>query len=80
MRDNPVDKLLAKDQHREDMLRALGSAHMTMLDVADEYRQAWKAAAGVGWARVDLLKAGFIDPTKLPRTPRGRADRKEEQE
>ncbi|MCI7513475.1 hypothetical protein [Schaalia hyovaginalis] len=69
---DPVDKLLHRDEHREDMLRTLGLKLSTLLDVTDEYRAAWRAATGVGWAKGDLLKAGFVDPTRLPRrsTPR----------
>lgn len=69
---DPVDKLLQRDEHREDMLRALGLKLSTLLDVTDEYRTAWRAATSVGWAKADLLKVGFVDPTRLPRrsTPR----------
>jgi hypothetical protein len=65
--DDPVAKLLEKDANKEEMLRALGSAQLTLADVVVEYRDAWKAATGVGWARGDLLKAGFTDPGRLPR-------------
>ncbi|MDY4263135.1 MAG: hypothetical protein SOX57_07375 [Schaalia hyovaginalis] len=69
---DPVDKLLQRDEHREDMLRALGLKLSTLLDVTDEYRAAWRVATSVGWAKADLLKVGFVDPTRLPRrsTPR----------
>lgn len=69
---DPVDKLLQRDEHREDMLRALGLKLSTLLDVTDEYRTAWRVATSVGWAKADLLKVGFVDPTRLPRrsTPR----------
>lgn len=64
---DPVEKLLERDEHRETMLRTLGSKLTTMWEVSDEYKDAWRAATGVGWARADLIKAGFVDPSKLPR-------------
>ena len=64
---DPVATLLDRDEHREDMLRNLGRGLNNLADVAEEYKVAWKAAVGVGWVKGDLVKAGFVDPSKLPR-------------
>lgn len=60
---NPLDKLLQKDEHREAVLRALGSAHTALDDAVVNYRLAFKAATSIGWSKADLTKAGFPDPT-----------------
>ena len=65
---NPVDKLLKKDEHREAMLRALGSAHTALNDAIANYRLAFKTATTIGWPKADLTKAGFPDPIRLPKT------------
>ena len=62
---NPLDKLLQKDEHREAVLRALGSAHTALDDAVANYRLAFKAATSIGWSKADLTKAGFPDPTRL---------------
>ena len=64
---DPVEKLLVRDAAKEGMLRQLGLAQRSLLEDAREFREAWKAATGVGWATVDLKKAGFCDPVRLPR-------------
>ena len=64
---NPVDKLLKKDEHRETMLRALGSAHTALDDAIANYRLAFKTATTIGWPKADLTKAGFPDPIRLPK-------------
>lgn len=64
---NPVDKLLKQDEHREAMLRALGSAHTALGDAVANYRLAFKTATTIGWPKADLIKAGFPDPTRLPK-------------
>lgn len=69
---DPVGRLLERDEHRETMLRNLGNKLASLLESVDEYRDAWKATTGVGWAKADLLKAGFIDPVGLPRRAGGR--------
>ena len=46
---NPLDKLLQKDEHREALLRALGSAHTALDDAVANYRLAFKAATSIGW-------------------------------
>lgn len=63
----PLDKLLQKDEHREAVLRALGSAHTALDDAVANYRLAFKAATSIGWSKADLTKAGFPDPTRLPK-------------
>ncbi|WP_297909106.1 hypothetical protein [uncultured Actinomyces sp.] len=64
---NPVDKLLKKDEHREAMLRALGSAHTALDDAIANYRLAFRTATTIGWPKADLIKAGFPDPARLPK-------------
>ena len=64
---NPVDKLLKQDEHREAMLRALGSAHTALGDAVANYRLAFRTATTIGWPKADLIKAGFPDPTRLPK-------------
>lgn len=64
---DPVAALLERDEHKEEMLRGLGLALGNLADVVEEYRSAWKSATGTGWAKADLVKAGFVDPLKLPR-------------
>ena len=34
------------------------------------YRDAWRAARDIGWARTDLVRAGLIDPRRLPQLRR----------
>lgn len=64
---NPVAVLLGRDEHKEEMLRGLGLALGNLADAVEEYRAAWRSATGTGWAKGDLVKAGFVDPLKLPR-------------
>lgn len=64
---DPVAVLLDRDEHKEEMLRGLGLALGNLADVLEAYRVAWKSATGTGWAKNDLLRAGFVDPLKLPR-------------
>ncbi len=61
---DPVEKLLVRDAAKEGMLRQLGLAQRSLLEDVREFREAWKAATGVGWATVDLKKAGFCDPVR----------------
>lgn len=67
---NPVDELLAADSDRDKRARELGTALTTLLEDVETYRKAWKQALAAGFARTDLLRAGFIDPAKLPRPRR----------
>ena len=64
---DPVHKLLEKDEHREAALRALGDAHHALDEAIAVYRTAFKAATSIGWPKADLTKAGFPDPTRLPK-------------
>ena len=59
--------LLERDGHKEEMVRSLGLTLAKLASAIEEYRAAWKSATGAGWARGDLLRAGFVDPLKLPR-------------
>lgn len=67
---NPVDELLAADSDRAQRARELGTALTALLADVETYRAAWKQALAAGFARTDLLRAGFIDPAKLPRPKR----------
>lgn len=67
---NPVDELLAAESDRDKRARELGTALTALLGDVETYRKAWKQALTSGFARTDLLRAGFIDPAKLPRPRR----------
>lgn len=64
---NPVDALLNADNARATAARDLGTAHTSMLEAIAAYRDCWRKATQLGWARNDLLRAGFTDPARLPR-------------
>lgn len=64
---DPLHKLLKKDEDREVAVRALGDAHNTLDEAISAYRTAFKAATSIGWSKADLTKAGFPDPTRLPK-------------
>ena len=70
---NPVDELLAAESDRDKRARELGTALTALLGDVETYRTAWKQALAAGFARTDLLRAGFIDPAKLPRPRRASA-------
>lgn len=65
---DPLHKLLKKDEDREAVVRALGDAHHALDETIAAYRIAFKAATSIGWSKVDLTKAGFPDPVRLPKT------------
>lgn len=67
---SPVDELLAAESDRDKRARELGAALTALLGDVETYRTAWKQALAAGFARTDLLRAGFIDPAKLPRPKR----------
>ena len=67
---SPVDGLLAAESDRDKRARELGTALAALLGDVETYRKAWKQALAAGFARTDLLRAGFIDPAKLPRPKR----------
>lgn len=71
---SPVDVLLKADEEKNEMLRALGRALEGVDAAHSAYREAWRSARGTGWARADLVRAGFIDPARLPRGRRGGRD------
>lgn len=64
---DPLHKLLKKDEDREATVRALGDAHHALDEAVAAYRSAFKAATSIGWSKADLTKAGFPDPTRLPK-------------
>lgn len=80
MSNEMVTQLLRADEHKAEMLHALGRAHDNFVSVKEEYRQAWRAATGVGWAKADLVRAGFLSPERLPRVnnPQRRRSRRGE--
>jgi hypothetical protein len=65
---DPVSLLLQKDVSREEALRNLGGALEALEEVIASYREAFKDASAMGWPKTDLIKAGFTDPAKLPRS------------
>jgi hypothetical protein len=65
---DPLHKLLKKDEDREAAVRALGDTHSTLDEAVAAYRSAFKAATSIGWSKADLTRAGFPDPTRLPKT------------
>lgn len=67
---NPVDELLAAESDRDKRARELGAALTALLGDVETYRNAWRQATAAGFAKTDLLRAGFIDPAKLPRPKR----------
>ena len=67
---SPVDELLVAQSDRDKRARELGAALTALLADVETYRKAWKQALAAGFARTDLLRAGFIDPAKLPRPKR----------
>lgn len=65
--ENPVERLLRMNEDKVKCVDTLGAAR-DALDVAIvEYRAAWKSARDAGWAKNDLVRAGFKDATTLPR-------------
>lgn len=67
---NPADELLAAESDRTTRARELGTALTALLTDVEVYKAAWRAALGVGFAKTDLVRAGFIDPARLPRPRR----------
>lgn len=72
MSNDPLATLLDADQHRAATATALGDAHTALNEALNTYRRSWKAATSAGWAKNDLVRAGFIDIARLPRTTRPR--------
>lgn len=65
---DPVSLLLQKDRSREEALRNLGGALEALEEAIASYREAFRDASTMGWSKTDLIKAGFTDPVKLPRS------------
>lgn len=64
-----ADLLLRWDHSRQDMLHDLEMKHTLAFEAMQEYREAFKVARKVGWAKADLVRVGFLDPTRLPHKP-----------
>ncbi|SPT53477.1 Uncharacterised protein [Actinomyces bovis] len=64
---DPLEALLSSDNARAAAARNLGAAHKEMIDAIAAYRACWRTATGCGWSKTDLVRAGFTDPTRLPR-------------
>ncbi|CED91302.1 hypothetical protein [Actinomyces succiniciruminis] len=64
---DPAAQLLQAESDRAALARALGEKHTSLMHVIEEYRAGWKAATAGGWAKRDLARAGFTDPSRLPR-------------
>ncbi|MCI7456332.1 hypothetical protein [Actinomyces urogenitalis] len=67
MTTDPLTSLLRADAQRTDAARELTSAMSALVDAASSYRTAWRRATSLGWARTDLVRAGLVDPQRLPR-------------
>ena len=67
---DPVSALLRTEGARADAARTVDHAHSALTDAMDAYRDAWRAARAVGWARTDLTRAGLLDPRRLPQSRR----------
>lgn len=64
---DPVSVLLNTENNRTQAAQDLGRDLASLADSITTYKDAWRTATAAGWARTDLLRAGFLDPTKLPR-------------
>ena len=73
--DNPADELLSAENDRATRARELGVALTALLTDVEGYKAAWKAALSAGFAKTDLVRAGFIDPARLPRPKRAGSGR-----
>lgn len=67
---DPARALLRTEGARADAARALTDAARALTDTMGVYRDAWRAARAVGWARTDLVRAGLLDPRRLPQPRR----------
>lgn len=66
--DGPVERLLAQDRSKVEQVHTLGIGLQELELAMKGYRAAWKSARDGGWAKNDLVRAGFIDPARLPRS------------
>ncbi|MDK8237445.1 hypothetical protein [Actinomyces urogenitalis] len=67
MTTDPLTSLLRADAQRTDAARDLTSAMSTLVNAVSIYKAAWRHATSLGWARTDLVRAGLVDPQRLPR-------------
>lgn len=67
---DPVATLLQTEDTRAAAVRALSDNHQALLSAMGSYRDAWRAARETGWARTDLVRAGLLDPRRLPQIRR----------
>lgn len=67
---DPVSALLRTEGARADAAHTVADAHSALADAMGAYRDAWRAARDIGWARTDLVRAGLIDPRRLPQLRR----------
>ena len=67
---DPVSALLRTEGARADAARTVADAHSALADAMGAYRDAWRAARDIGWARTDLVRAGLLDPRRLPQPRR----------
>ena len=69
MTSNPLETLLAVNSNKTQAAQDLSATYDTFTKALDEYKGAFATACKNGWAKKDLLRAGFADPAKL-RLPR----------
>lgn len=67
--NQPLQTLLAANTSKTEAAQNLGATYDTLTKALDEYKDAFATATKTGWAKNDLLRAGFADPSKL-RLPR----------
>lgn len=69
MTSNPLATLLAVNDNKTQAAQDLSQAHQELTLALENYKLLFATACKNGWAKKDLLRAGFADPTKL-RLPR----------
>lgn len=66
--NDPVSALLNAENNRTSAAENLGRDLATLTAAIETYKDTWKNATAAGWAKTDLIRAGFLDPSRLPRT------------
>lgn len=69
MTSNPLETLLAVNNSKTQAAQDLSQAHQELTRALENYKLVFATACKNGWAKKDLLRAGFADPAKL-RLPR----------
>ena len=69
MTSNPLATLLAVNDNKTQAAQDLSQAHQDLTLALETYKATFATACKNGWAKKDLLRAGFADPAKL-RLPR----------